>query len=113
MPRLKDIKQEILEQHRQLAFNRRELGLRRLRLVMQFRSSLHSRGALLGAFAIGLLLGWRTSRPPRRGGSPTAKGLRTLGHWLIPFKSALWSGLVRTATDYMRPSGEPHEYRDR
>lgn len=115
MYRLKNIKQEIMRQHRQLAFNRRELSLHRMEISRKFRRGLHSRGTLLGAFAGGLLLGWLTwSRPSQHGGPPLARGLKTLGRWLVPFKGVLWSGLIKTATGYTadRISGDLHEYRD-
>lgn len=115
MPKLKDIKQEILQQHRQLAFNRRELSLRRLELDRKFRQSLHSNGALLGAFAGGLLLGWLTlPRPSHHGRPPLVRGLKAMGRWMAPTKGMVWSGLIKTATGYTagKISGELNEHRD-
>lgn len=115
MPKLKDIKQEILEQHRQLALNRRELNVRRWELRERLRAALRSRSMLLGAFAGGLLVGWLAwARPVRHAGSPLGKGMQTLGRWLAPVKGALWSGLIKTATNYTsdRISGELHEHRN-
>jgi hypothetical protein len=101
MHKLKDIKQEIQQQHRQLAFNRRELNLRRWELRQTLQQALHSKGLLLGSFASGLLLGW-WGRRPARGSShtPVSKGLKGIGHWFTPIKSVLWSGLIKTASSY-------------
>lgn len=116
MHRLKDIKSEILEQHRQLAFNRRELNLRRWELRQKFQQSLHSRGLMMGSFAFGLLLGWAWTRPAggSRGDAPLFKGLKALSRWVTPVKGLLLNGLIKTATNYTadRISEELHEHHD-
>jgi hypothetical protein len=115
MHKLKDIQQEILQQHRQLSFNRRELNLRRKELQQRLRQSLQSKTALVSTFAAGLLLGWVSqsarSFHAHSGNAPLLKGL---GQWLSPVKGVLWSGLIKTVTGYSngRISGEPHEHYD-
>jgi hypothetical protein len=116
MHRLKDIRQEILQQHRQLSFNRRELNLRRKELQQRLRQALLSKTALVSSFAAGLLLGW-VSQSARgfqehRGNAPLLKGL---SQWLSPVKGVLWSGLIRTVTGYSNGgiSGESGEHDDR
>jgi hypothetical protein len=116
MPKLKDIEREIQEQHEQLAFNRFKVNLLRSELARSLHETLHSRAALVTAFAAGLLVGWRTwVRPPQSGVSPLAGRLQSLGHWLAPVKGALWSGLIRTVTSYTsgRFAEGLHEYHDR
>jgi hypothetical protein len=118
MHSLKGIRQEILQQHRQLSFNRRELNLRRGELRQRLHQGLRSRGLLLCTFTAGLMLGWLThsarSLSARHGHTPLFKGLKTAGHWLTPFKGAVWSGLIKTATGYTadKISGELHEHYD-
>ena len=115
MHKLKDIKQEIQEQHEQLEFNRYKVNLLRSELTQSVRATLSSKAALVSAFAAGLLVGWRAwVRPPQPGSQPVAGRLKYLGHWLAPFKSALWSGLIRTVTNYTggRIAEGLHEYRD-
>lgn len=119
MHKLKDIKREILQQHRQLSFNRRELNLRRKELQETVRQALQSKTVLLSTFAAGLLLGWvsRSARgfPAHRGNAPLLKGL---GRWLSPVKGVLWSGLIKTVTGYTsdkigdKLGGEMHEHYD-
>jgi hypothetical protein len=115
MHKLKDIKNEILQQHRQLAFNRRELNLRRWEFRHALHQVVHSRGLLLGSFALGLLLGCLPrTRPTGHGNAPLSRALQAVGRWLTPVKGALWTGLIRTATHYTadRFSGEVHEHYD-
>jgi len=115
MHKLKDIKREIQEQHEQLAFNRYKVNLLRSELAQAVHETLHSRAALVAAFAAGLLLGWQAwVRSPQHGSSPLVGRLKSLGHWLAPVKGALWSGLIRTATSYTggRIAEGLHEYRD-
>jgi hypothetical protein len=119
MHRLKDIQQEILQQHRQLSFNRRELNLRRKELQQRVRQALQSKTVLVSTFAAGLLLGWASQSArgfqARRGNAPMMKGL---GRWLSPVKGALWSGLIKTVTGYTsdrigdKLTGELHEHYD-
>lgn len=112
MHKLKDIKQEILQQHRQLAFNRRELNLRRWELRQTLQQGLHSKGLLLGSFAAGLLLGWLGKRPARGGDAPLFKGMKGLSRWFAPIKGVLLSGLIKTASSYTsdKLAGGLHEY---
>ncbi len=117
MHRLKDIKREILQQHRQLLFNRRELNERRKELKETLRRTLQSRTVLVSTFAAGLLLGWvsQSARGLRmRGDATVSRGLNALGHWLTPVKAVLWNGLVKAITGYTsnRISGEQHEHYD-
>lgn len=115
MPKLKEMKQEIQGQHRQLALSRRELNLRRWELRQQLHEALRSKSTLLSTFAGGLLIGWLArARPAQQAGSPQGKGLKTLGRWLAPVTGVLWSGLIKTATSYTtdRMAGEMHEYRN-
>jgi hypothetical protein len=116
MHRLKDIQQEILQQHRQLSFNRRELNLRRKELQQRLRQGLQSKGVLLSTFAAGLLLGWvsQSARSLQTRHDNSAPVLKGLAQWLSPVKGILWSGLIRTVTGYSngRNSGEPHEHYD-
>ena len=123
MQKLKDIKQEILQQHRQLAFNRRELNLRRKELKETVRQVLQSKTVLLSTFAAGLALGWVSqsargfhAHHAHRGNAPLLKGL---GQWLSPVKGVLWSGLIKTVTGYTSDkiggkfTGELHEHYDK
>jgi hypothetical protein len=117
MNRLKDIKREILQQHRQLSFNRHELNFRRKELKESVRQVLQSRTALVSTFAAGLLLGWvsQSARGLRmRGDASVSRGLNALGHWLTPVKAVLWNGFIKTITGYTssRISEELHEHYD-
>ncbi len=115
MHRVKDIKSEIQQQHRQLAFNQRELNVRRSELRQKLLQVLHSRDLLLGSFAAGLLTGWLArARPLSSSNAPLARGFSAIGRWLTPVKGALWAGLIRTATHYTadRISGDAHEHYD-